>query len=370
MRSYLLGAAAAIAIVLGFSAFTGDAPKAPPTAIVADTGAAFEEVVLQFDPEVIAEVGPTYRDLLRALSPTVSVWVAVERDAHFETFLTHASAWGLERMERFRPVVVGVPISTWSRDRYTLVRRGDRRLLLVPPRPNRGHQLRRNDWMVPAALARAAGDDVEVVIAPAIFDGGDLIATDEYVFVTALLASRNQAGDLSKPEHLTRWLEETTGRRPILLGRHEDQVPGHHIGMFLTPLGGDVVLVGDPDLGLAMLPANAELPLPVDRTEATLERFRFIARALEAAGFHLRRVPLVPLAGGLTYVTYNNSVLERREDGRLHAYVPQFGIAPLDAAGRRAYEAAGAVVHPIDVRKIYSANGTVRCLLNVLRRGS
>jgi hypothetical protein len=99
-----------------------------------------------------------------------------------------------------------------------------------------------------------------------------------------------------------------------------------------------------------------------------LRRFENVARELAAVGFDVRRTPLVPLAGRLTYLTYNNALLERRSDGRQHAYVPQFGIEALDAAGRASFEKMGIVVHPIDVREIYSHNGTVRCLVNVLAR--
>ena len=141
--------------------------------------------------------------------------------------------------------------------------------------------------------------------------------------------------------------------------------------MFVTPLDGKVILVGDPDAGLRLLSPEdeARLPLPVDRNEVALSAFRRVAEELEAEGFELRPVPLVPLTDGLTYVTYNNSMLERREDGRLHAYVPVFGLRALDAAGRAAYEQADIVVHPIDVRRVYRFNGTIRCLVNVLRRG-
>jgi hypothetical protein len=65
-----------------------------------------------------------------------------------------------------------------------------------------------------------------------------------------------------------------------------------------------------------------------------------------------------------------NALLERRADGRLHAYVPQFGPEALEAAGRAAYEQQAGGVHPIDVSRIYRHNGAVRCLVNVLSRAS
>ena len=237
------------------------------------------------------------------------------------------------------------------------------------PRPAREHAARHNDYQAPFALAREAGEGTRVQVAPLIFDGGDLIASEHHVFATALLLQRNEGGALGEREVLGRWLARHTGQRPVLIGETADQVPEHHVGMFLTPLGGRRVLVGDPDLGLSLLPRGAALPRAVERRPGELERFRRVARELRAQGFTVIPAPLVPLRESLTYVTYNNAILERRADGRLHAYVPQFGIETLDAAGRAAYAGEGVVVHPIDVRRVFQHNGTVRCLVNVLRRG-
>jgi hypothetical protein len=348
---------------------TSRPPEDPPARLVPDNGGPFQELVLHYAPQIEADVAPSYRDLLQAFDSRVTVWVAVETREHFSRFKGLLERWRVGRTSRFKPVVVGRPITTWSRDRYSLLRQGDRRVLLVRPRPHRGPEPRVNDWQVPFALARAVGSDVTVRKAELIFDGGDLIATDQFVFATSLLMARNAGGSLSDPRRLARWLGAQTGREPVLLGREPDEVPPHHIGMFLTPLGDGVVLVGDPLAGLTLLPKGARLPRPVARDSATLARFQGIARDLRELGFTVKGVPLVPLSDGLTYVTYNNALLERRADGRLHAYVPQFGIATLDAAGRAAYVREGVVVHPVDVSRIYRHNGTVRCLVNVLRRG-
>lgn len=369
MRSYLLGAACALGLVLCASAFTAEGAIDAPTSIVSDNGGPLREIVVQFDPNALEQVGPTYRDILRALESDVTVWVCVENDAHFGAFMDQVEEWNILGRDRFRPVVVGVPITTWSRDRFTLMQRDGRRLLMVPPRPNRGHQPRVNDWLVPFAIARAAGAQVEVMEAPMVFDGGDLAATDDVVFATALLADRNQAGDLGDRARLVRWLADTTGRVAIVLGESADEVPPHHIGMFVTPLGNGRVLVGDVDAGLALLSGDEVFPHPVDRSPETRRRFRHIAQLLAREGFEVITVPLVPLSDRITYLTFNNALLEHRADGRLHAYLPQFGVPSLDAAGRAAYEAQGVVVHPIDVSEIYPFSGTVRCLVNVLRRG-
>lgn len=345
-----------------------EAPQRPAPEIVADTGGAFRHLVLHFDPRAEQDVAPTYRDLLRALDPTVELSIVVQRQSHFARFAKLLTRWRIPNRSRFHAVVVGRAITTWSRDRYTLLSNGHRRVLLVRPEPHRAVAARQNDWYAPFALARSLGPDTEVRIAPLTFDGGDLTATERHVFVTGLLLGRNPGRALGRPGPLRRWLRRHTGREPVLIGQSPEVVPPHHVGMFVTPLGGRTVLVGDARAGLALLPRGTKLPLPVERRPGFLRRFDFVAAELRRAGFQVLRVPLVPLSDGVTYVTYNNAVLERRRDGRLHAYVPQFGIPVLDAAGRAAFARQGVVVHPIDVRRVYRHNGTVRCLVNVLQR--
>lgn len=370
MKQILLGAVAAIVVTLGLGVVVGRRAASPRFQIVADNGGRMRAVAIHFDPRVIPEVSESYEDLFGALPSDVEVHVIVQKRADFATFRGLLDHWHVAAPERFHPVVVGKRITTWSRDRYTLLEKDGQPVLLVPPRPTEGNPARKNDWDAPFALARAI-PGLQTRTAEAMFEGGDLTATSTHVFVTALLRDRNEGGDLYDPDKLRAWLRQITGKTPILLGDSVDDVPGHHIGMFVTPLDGRRILVGDPDLGLAQFDASgadaAQLPFPIDRREQTLQRFRNVIAQLDAEGFELIRMPLVPLTDGLTYITYNNALLEHR-DGKLHAYVPQFGIAALDRAGRRAYEAAGVVVHPIRVARIYQYNGTVRCLVNIVRR--
>ncbi len=353
---------------------TPRAPGPAGTRLVSDAGGAFAQLVIHFDPAAEDPVAPTYRDLLRAVDPSVTVWVVVARAADFTRFVKRARAWGVPRDLRFRSAVVGRSVTTWSRDRYTLLQgaRPGSRVLLVRPRPDDANPARRNDWYAPFALARAVGSRVQVQVSPLVFDGGDLVGTRRHVFATGLLLGRNVQSDLRTVAATTRYLRRVTGLEPVIIGRRPEDVPPHHVGMFLTPLDDArrTVLVGDPRLGLALLTPQAEarLPRPVLRAPAFLERFERVAREVRRAGFRVIRTPLVPLDDRLTYVTYNNVIMERRVDGKLHAYVPQFGLSALDAAGRRAFTDQGVVVHPIDVSRIYRHNGTVRCLVNVLDR--
>ncbi len=366
MRDIVLGVVAALALAVSMAP-ADSASRDSDTAVAPDNEGAFRQIVIHVDPAALDVVGPTYRDLLLALEPDVGVRVVVAERAHFDRFLRLLETWEVADLARFEPVITDRRITTWSRDRYVLVERDGQRILLVPPRPGDGHQARRNEWLVPFDIA-ATMDDVTAESVPLVFDGGDIIATPTHIFATALLLKRNEGGALGEKAELIRWLARATGRIPVIIGDHPDQVPPHHIGMFVTPLSGRTMLVGDPDKGLALLTAAQIEALGVDTSDEALARFRRVATDLETAGFDVIRVPLIPLDDPLTYVTYNNSILERRADGRLHAYVPQFGVLALDGVGRAAYEAAGVIVHPIDVSAVFRNRGTVRCLVNVLRR--
>lgn len=371
MKQILLGAALAVAVVLGIGALRGHSAPAGFTA-VADDGGAMTAIAIHFDPRVVAEVGETYEDLLHELPSDVTVYVLVEKAADFSRLQELLATWHVARPDRFQSVVVGKRITTWSRDRYTLADSKTGPVLLVPPRPTKANPARENDWDAPFALADAV-PGLRTHIADLVFEGGDMTVTSKYVFATAVLRERNEGGDLYDPKELRAWLRHYTGKEPIILGDTAADVPAHHIGMFVTPLDDHRIMVGDPDMGLALFDRSKSdasvLPYPIDRREQTLQRFRNVIAQLDAAGFELIRVPLVPLTDGLTYITYNNVLLEHR-DGALHAYVPQFGLPAMDRAGRDAFAAAGVVVHPIRVANIYRYNGTVRCLVNIVRRAS
>ena len=110
--------------------------------IVADTGGAFGHLVIHFDPQAEAEVAPTYRDLLTAVEPTVRFTVVVAERAHFARFTRLLRNWRIPNPSRFQPVVVCRDVTTLSRDRYTLLTQGRKRILLVRPEPHRAIRAR------------------------------------------------------------------------------------------------------------------------------------------------------------------------------------------------------------------------------------
>jgi hypothetical protein len=137
-----------------------------------------------------------------------------------------------------------------------------------------------------------------------------------------------------------------------------------------------VVLVGDPRAAQAIVGEDFEPgersvetrePLRADFSEKMVARFVTAERDLVRLGYQIVRIPNVPF-DDKTYLSYTNGVYETR-NGRRIAYMPVYGIPPLDAAARQTYEQLGWEVRPIRVRHVYAHHGTIGCLINVLRRG-
>jgi hypothetical protein len=407
-----LGIVAGVAVAGWLGRF--DPPAETPTLrIVPDSGGHLRELILHYAPAGADMVVPTYRDLLAALQPDAVVRVAVERTADFDDLRERLAQAGAPGLERLRPLVVGRPITIWSRDRFVTAERGGRPVLAVPTARRTAVLERANDWIVPFMLAeqstvtqqstvdsrqstvdRQAGtlssvllslfprcaavdcrlstvDSPEVVQAPFAFDGGDIVADEEHVYATAALPGRNAGTRWADGETLREELVRLFDREPVILGTSRDEVPDHHICMIVTPIGGGTVLVGDPALGLRLLREAGSPALPggveADSSPETAARFARVADGLAAAGLRVVRVPLVPTTTPFVYVSYNNVLVDDRADGR-HVFLPKFGVEALDAAARAVWEAQGFTVHAVDVAKLYLGGGALRCVAGVVRR--
>lgn len=327
-------------------------------AVMMPTAGRLDVLELQFHRDHGELFLPVYEDLLAELDPATRVLVAVEDERDIELFERVRAARDVEY------VFVGEPITSWARDRLTVLAGDDRSVLLAPPVPHRGGLARANDWLVPWAVRRYLAADAAIETAPFVFDGGDLIADETHVFIGDPLVARNPG--LTR-EQITDLVEATVRRDVVFLGGGEP-VPDHHVGMFITPIGGGRVAVGDPDLALELFaPEQRTLrdalggTIEIDRREDTLELFRNVARDLERHGFEVVRIPIVSTPEKFVFLSYNNVLLDRR-GGRLHVFLPRYGVPELDRAAKEAWESAGAITHPIDAATIYRMGGSVRCL--------
>ncbi|MFH1789395.1 MAG: hypothetical protein ABH834_08445 [Candidatus Altiarchaeota archaeon] len=167
------------------------------------------------------------------------------------------------------------------------------------------------------------------------------------------------------------------GRRLALMERFDRMV--HHVDTHITPLGDNVVLVGDTNWGLSLLSASERkrfekwtLSFNGDAAGELDDKAAFIA----GLGYAVDRIPLVAKDVRTDFtspmLSYNNVNLEVYGDGGgtvRTVYLPEYGFPDLDAAARQVYER-----HDFGVVAIQGLAGVIRsgsserCNMKVLRR--
>lgn len=342
------------------------------TCLVAeDASAPLRRIAIHYAPAADRVALGVWTQLFAVLPARVEVEVEVAQAPDFVRFLGHLRDAGTPHLERFRAVVVGAPITTWSRDRYAaLVDGRGEGAILAPPRVEAASVGRAGDARSPDAISRALYGRAPRT-ADIAFEGGDLAATPRWLFADINLAARNAGRGSGGRPAIEAELHRRFGQELVWLGDTVGEVPRHHIMMYMVPLDDRTVAVGDVRAGVALLarePAGAHLRL--DDVDLEARRFDRAAELLAARGFRVVRVPALVLAGAGSYVTYTNALFDRRGDGTRVVYLPTYSLPALDGAARRFYEDLGFEVHPIDVTPIYRLNGSLGCLVNVLARDS
>ena len=372
MRRLLLGIAAGIvaSLLLVHVAGLARGRTGTRTRLVAEDGSApLRRIAIHYAPAADKVALGVWKQLFAVLPAQVEVEVEVKDAAAYDRFLGEMRDAGTPALERFHPVIVGAPITTWSRDRYAaLVDDRGAGSILAPPRVEAPFASRAGDMHSPVAISRALyGHDP--LTADIAFEGGDLAATPRFLFADVNLAARNAGrGGAGRPA-IEAELHRRFGQQLIWLGDAVGEVPRHHIMMYMVPLDDTTVAVGDVRAGVALLahePAGASLAL--DDVEVEARRFDRAAALVAAHGFHVVRVPALVLAGAGSYVTYTNALFDRKPDGTRVVYLPTYALPALDRTARSFYEGLGFEVHPIDVSPIYRLNGSLGCLVNVLAR--
>ena len=348
------------------------APAAPRT-LLSDCDGAIGELVVHYTADGAAAIEPIYHEFVRQLPDDVLVHVVCPSAADFDRLSSSLGNQG----GRLAPLVVDHPITCWSRDRWLAVElsrstAGQPVVELCPPRGEQttsAWAARRGDGLTAGDLAAALAPEVSVEPSELFFDGGDFVADDETVFVTPAVLQRNRQVTVDDREELLVRLGNLVGRRVVLL----DEAPPHHAGMFMMPVGNRTMLVADPAAAkpfLASVPDDVlGLPGGADFSAATQALFDAVADQCGRAGYRVIRIPAAPAADGRTYLTYVNGILDQRQ-GRRIVYMPTFSAVPqLNAAATAVWQQVGYEVRPIPCDSCYQHYGTLRCLVNVLRRG-
>jgi hypothetical protein len=363
------GIATSIAIVLVIAAVDRPA-RSHDRLVPEDASGHLHRIAIHYAPNIDARALPVWRQLFHALPADVDVEVAVTAPADFARFTAAMRRAGIDHLERFHAHVVNHPLTTWSRDRMASLEDADGRgiAVLSPPRIETPNPARAGDWDAPFAIARDVYHAAPR-ISPYVFEGGDFAASQHVVFADANLVGRNLGrgvdGINSTVAHLQSAVARSFGGDTLVwLGEAAGDVPEHHIMMYAVPLDDRHALVGDVREGLA-LAGDGVAHDPDVATQAA--RFDRVAMLLAARGIAVTRVPVVVLPGAGSYVTYTNALFDRDASGPI-VYLPTYEQPALDARAAEIYRQLGYRVVPIDVSTIYTLDGSLGCLVNVMER--
>lgn len=330
------------------------------------------DLLTKLDPsvkfEIVAEAGGV-RDL-QALLEEVGLARSGRVEVHPLSLRSTRTEW-----------VQGM--SMWSRDSsVTLTRAADGREVLLLPRSFRddgqvdaylNRRIVQASGVAPASLTR---DHPDLLIRRSTldFEGGDVVANGRHVMVSVETLKENAQRMNLDPAQVQRLFEADFGREVIPI----DPEPDFHLDLGLGFLDDRTVTVASPALAEGAAPSATvsaeELQVMRDSTRAKglQEKYDAAARALEARGYRVVRLP--NLAGRdlqSPYLTYQNVLLERYtgKDGRevRKVYLPVYGLPQVDAAARAAYEAEGFQV--VEIRAALHSTrlgGGVRCAVSEL----
>jgi len=372
----LLGLAASVPVLsLLDGTGSGDSglPEVVSGPLLSDCDGAIRELVIHYVPETADVIVPTYRDFLRQLSADVTVHVVCPDERAFEDLCKRVGPTECE----LSAVLVDHPITCWSRDRWLALGEGgpESSSRLLRPRGELGADTwpaRKGDQRVADDLAATLGGGVTAERSELLFDGGDFVADNETVFVTPDVLLRNLQRTVATREELLDRLAAILRRKVVLLR----DAPDHHAGMYMMAVGDRTVLLGDPAAAEEILAESPNHDLTTlcppegpDFSAATIARFDAVAEQCRRAGYRVVRVPVVPGRDGRTYLTYLNVILEERGAARI-VYMPVFShVEPLNRAAERVWSQLGYEVRRIDCDACHVHFGSLRCLVNVLRRG-
>jgi agmatine/peptidylarginine deiminase len=363
----LVGAAVVLAIA---GSRPSDQARSRAT-LLSDCDGAIQEITIHYVIEAGDVVGRAYREFLQRLPRVVVVYVVCPDHAAFEDLVARVGPTDC----RMKAIAVGHPITTWSRDRWVSLE-GDAgtSTLLYCPRNEKSVEIwpaRAGDAQVGQDLARTLRPRVECRRSSLFFDGGDFVADSHCAFVTPDVLLRNLQQTVYTRDELQRQLEAALNRRVVLL----KDAPPYHAGMFMMAVGEQTMIVGDPAEAERILAeaghvdANRLLsPSGPDFSDEMIAQFDAVADQCREAGYRVIRIPVAPGRDGRTYLTYVNVIIDHR-DGQRIVYMPVYdGADNLNQAAAEVWASAGYHVVEVNCTACYRHYGSLRCLVNVLRR--
>ncbi len=361
------GCVAGLVLAVCFSELANRRHSLPDARLISDAHGALADICIQYRQDFNPSVIETISDLCGGLADDVCIRIIVEKRSEFEFLKDELVRRGVFRLGRLSVVVTGFPITPWARDRFGALKSGQKPVIAVPPARSIMPGLRGNDERVPEILAASLPGAVCLPL-PFMFEGGDLLADEENAFIAANCLARNSPENLDNRPGLLRRMEGVLKKRLIVIGDTQEDVPDHHICMFLTPFGDKRVAIADPVLGLELYRRNpAGEAVDIETDTAKFEPFLNVIRCMEQQGFKVVHVPFLLTRTPRVYVSYNNVILERRGNRKI-LYMPVYGVPALDRAAGEVFEGEGWQVVPVRVSKLYRHTGSLRCQVGIISR--
>jgi hypothetical protein len=360
-HSMRVGICIGLAGALSVLAMSGGSQTIQPSSgqMISECDGAIRSIAIQYVSGAYFAV-PIYRQFLSVLPTDVHVHVLCPDQKSLRELQAELG----ETFSRLHPIVTGHAMTTWSRDRWIALESSDGPATLVASHGEAGAEIwpqRLGDQQIAGDLARALND--RAVRSGLFFDGGDLLADSQSLFVAPGAIERNLQHTCRDRAELRRILQDHFRRTPILL----DDAPPHHAGMFMMAAGDGRIVVGDPSLARSLLEPIV-LPGGPDFSAPTQRRFDSAAAAVRSAGYRVTRIACVPSNDGKTYLTYVNGIIDQR-GGIRTIYMPTYqGQSLLNAAASAVWRSLGYRVVPIDVTSAFRYFGTLHCLVNVIEK--
>jgi N-dimethylarginine dimethylaminohydrolase len=361
------GAAAGLALGVCLSELITRRGPVPDAKLISDAHRALAEICIQYRKDFNPAVIETLADLFGGLGDAVHIRVIVEAREEFEFLKGELALRGVGRLGRLTAVTTGFPITPWARDRFGAMTAARGTVIAVPPVRSNMPGPRGNDEQVPEILA-ASLPGATCLPLPFMFEGGDLLADEDSAFIAANCLARNGPHDVDDRAGLLRRMEDALKKRIVTIGATPEDVPDHHICMYLTPLGDKRVAVADPLLGLELYrknPSGEAVDVEPDTTK--YKPFLNVIRLMEQKGFRVVHIPFLLTRTPRVYASCNNVILERR-GGEKRVYMPVYGVPALDRAAAAAFEGEGWRVIPVRVGKLYRHTGSLRCQVGIIKR--
>ncbi|PLX95408.1 MAG: hypothetical protein C0619_01490 [Desulfuromonas sp.] len=307
------------------------------------------------------------------------------------------------------------PITIWTQDPFLVLAQPGKPTTLLPSNEFN----RAGDRLMASAVAEKLGFTLKR--SPLDFEGGNIVADDNFAFIGADTIRHNAIVKNTDEVEIVRQFENELNRKVLVIGPFPQ--PIGHIDMMITPIGDKRVVVADSRAGAELAEeALNKTPETVRAFESYCENYFFgspkidelttesgekinrpkvvgqtlkmidlsnkiapvldgIAGSLENFGYTVFRIPFlygVPAKGtsesdnlkneSYPMITYNNVVMERDGHEKI-VYLPSYRWEMMDQKAAKAWSDLGFTVHQVEGLAISSMyGGSLRCSVKVLER--